>query len=43
LTVTVPASLPPNEWLDVAVSSDTGKDLLAVPATARLAYSAEAG
>ena len=43
LTVMVPQALPANEWLRVTVSSDTGKELLAVPVASTLAYSAEAG
>jgi threonylcarbamoyladenosine tRNA methylthiotransferase MtaB len=43
LSVIVPEVLPANEWLDVTVSSDTGKELLAKPVGATLAHSAEAG
>lgn len=43
LTVRVAETLPANEWLDVVVSREAGKELLAVPVAATLAYSAEAG
>jgi len=42
LTVLVPGTLPPNEWLDVSVSQSSGKDLIAVPLEPTLAHSPEA-
>lgn len=43
LTVQVPAALPSNQWLDVTLFSEAGKELLAVSARTRLVHSAESG
>ena len=43
LTVLVPEALPANQWLDVTVSRETERKLIAAPAEAALAYRAEAG
>jgi len=43
LTVLVPEALPANQWLDVTVSRETERKLIAAPVEAALAYRAEAG
>jgi threonylcarbamoyladenosine tRNA methylthiotransferase MtaB len=43
LTVLVPEALPANQWLEVTVSRETEKKLIATPVEAALACRAEAG
>jgi threonylcarbamoyladenosine tRNA methylthiotransferase MtaB len=43
LTVLVPETLPPNEWLDVSVTHIAGKDLVALPVESAIVQTAGAG